>query len=209
MKLVLLVLALTTASATPATAATGHKPPGVTPPPHTEQQKLATYLETARSYWPGSSCTGRETITLNADAQIATFAGPNAHGWGDPSTCHAYLRGGMNPNTFCLVLAHELGHAAGAEHANHGIMNSAGVDSVGPCASRAAADEYSRSWYTTLARLPASSKGWRVALTKRTKQGLEFRAWKRGFIDRTLFAWPPSDDGEYGQVYSEMTGNRR
>jgi hypothetical protein len=209
MRRVGITLAALLMCATTASAATGHKPPGVTPPPHTEQHKLATYLETARAYWPGSPCAGRETITLNAEPQIAALARHNAHGWGDPNTCHVYLRGGMNPTTFCLVLAHELGHTAGAEHTNRGIMNSDHIEPIGPCADRAADDEYSRSWYRTLARLPAAGKGWQAKLTKRTKWGLEFRAWKRGYIDRTLFAWAPSGNGEYGHIQSEMTGDRR
>lgn len=190
-----LLLALAAlATAAPAGAATGAKPPGVRLPPQTEQQKLDAYLHTARSYWPASPCAGREQITLNADAEIAARAPVgrhNASGWGDPAGCLVYMRGGLDLGAFCLTLAHELGHLAGQPHADHGIMNGARMERVGPCEDRHPADVFSGAWYRAVAALPDRGRGWHITRTGTANRWISFTARKRGFLDRRLHARPP------------------
>lgn len=188
----LLVVVFALIFASSAGAATGDKPPGVNAPPRTEQQKLAAYLDVARSYWPGSACKGREVIELNADEQIAALGGAQhgrAGGYGDPAGCRVWMRGGLTPERFCLILAHELGHTAGQAHTDDpgSVMHASALPTVGPCADYRFA--LSAGWYMTITQLPHAGRGWRIVAKGRSGRGWRYDAVRPGFLRRTLVVY--------------------
>lgn len=151
------VLMAALALAVPGEAATGWRPPGVTVPPVTEAGKLTESLPVARSYWPGSPCAGREQIELAADEAIDVVF-PGARGMADAGSCRVWMRAGLSATSFCFVLAHELGHLAGLEHAEGDGVMDPHAPMVGACLALTKAEW----WYFTLAGLPGQGRGWHV-----------------------------------------------
>lgn len=164
MRVTLLAICLALVMASSADAATGHRPPGVSLPPATEEAKLAAYLDVARSYWPGSRCAGREVVRLRADDEIARWRPDvaNAHGAAFADACTILLRGDLPAERFCFVLAHELGHLAGREHEEGESVMSLDTSRLGPCVRATATIERSLVWYDLVARLPRQGRGWHI-----------------------------------------------
>jgi len=164
MRVTLAAICLALVMASSADAATGHRPPGVSLPPATEEAKLAAYLDVARSYWPGSRCAGREVIRLRADEEIAHWRpdAANAHGVAFTDTCTVLLRGDLPAERFCFVLAHELGHLAGREHEEGESVMSPDTSRLGPCVAATATIERSLVWYDLVSRLPRRGRGWHI-----------------------------------------------
>lgn len=179
-------------------AATGHKPPGVTLPPATEEAKLARYLDVARSYWPDSACRGREDIRLRADEEIATMAASHGHkGYGDPNGCGVWVGADLDSIAFCLLLAHELGHTAGNAHSDDpsSIMWGPNLARVGPCMADAGRVELSEAWYRAIRSLPNGGREWRVVQRYAEPGVREYVATRRGNKRRAFTAHLPRGDG--------------
>jgi hypothetical protein len=83
--------------------------------PTSGEAAVREYLPIARSYWPGSRCAGREQITLVRDLRRDTDA-LKADGLAiDVPGCRVSIDANLVGLRLCYVLAHELGHLAGAE----------------------------------------------------------------------------------------------
>jgi hypothetical protein len=151
-----------------------------TEPPADDPGRLARFLPLARAAWPGSPCTGRETVHLGANVVLAEYApvvaGPDKDlvGMAAPATCEAWLASGLTAFDFCVTLVHELGHLAGRGHTHvvGDVMNGDGAPDYEPC------DEAVREPLGVMIdgevrdQLPAPRDSWRITCTAvRTPDG--------------------------------------
>lgn len=196
-------------AAAPAAAVTGHRPAGVGAAP-SEQQLADTFLDTARSYWPGAPCQGREIVQVDAGAVIRERAGSDKAGMAVPEECRVLIGGGMPPTEFCITLAHELGHLAGRGHEPYGLMSERSME-IGPCVPAAAAQEFAHQWRQAIADLPDDGRGWRVTRSRvRRDDGAQvYVAARDRMLQRSIRVFPASRSEPYPYVVGPSVVVRR
>jgi hypothetical protein len=197
------------AGAAPAAAVTGHRPAGVGAAP-SEQQLADMFLQTARSYWPGAPCEGREVVQVDAGAAISERVGGDKAGMAIPEECRVLIGGGMPPTEFCITLAHELGHLAGRGHEPYGLMSERSME-IGPCVPAAAAQEFAYQWRQAVADLPDDGRRWRVTRSRaRREDGAQvYVAAREGMLRRSIRVIPASRADPYPYVVGPSIVLRR
>ena len=204
-----LVVLVALVAAAPAAAVTGHRPAGVGAAP-SEQQLADMFLQTARSYWPGAPCEGREVVQVDAGAVIRERVGGDTAGMAIPEECRVLIGGGMPPTEFCITLAHELGHLAGRGHEPYGLMSERSME-IGPCVPAAAAQEFAYQWRQGIADLPDDGRGWRVTRSRaRRDDGAQvYVAAREGMLRRSIRVFPASRSEPYPYVVGPSVVLRR
>lgn len=104
--------------------------------PIDQAAQLQQFLPISRAAWPGSPCEGHEMVAFEAATSGHSFEddGREVIGLAGPD-CDVTISSAIGGYRLCVVLTHELGHLAGAEHSSEpsSAMAVPSSDSYRPC----------------------------------------------------------------------------